>query len=125
MRLVILAVLTPTLAVADPAMECTNASSQVEIGSCVASMEAGVEAALTDSFGFAMDAANALDEVTGRTSAAPAMEAAQSAWVGYRDAQCEAVGASFGGGSGTGIGITSCRIELGRLRIDELLRFVN
>jgi len=106
-------------------MECTDAGSQVEIGACVGQAETNVEAALVQAFGLAADAATELDEVTGRTVALPALEASQAAWQAYRDAQCEAVGASYGGGSGTGIAITSCRVELGRARVTELLRFVN
>ena len=95
-----------SVARADPATECGGAS-QVEIGA-----------------GFAMDAARALDEITERTLALPALEASQSAWSAYRDAHCDYVGATFGGGSGTGIGIDSCRIELGRARAADLLRYV-
>ncbi|NVO57697.1 DUF1311 domain-containing protein [Rhodobacteraceae bacterium B1Z28] len=125
MRRAVLILLFPAAALADPALECSGASSQVEIGSCVAQMEERVNAALEESFGFAMQTAAELDGVTGRTEAQPALEAAQTAWVGYRDAQCAAVGASFGGGSGTGIAITSCRVNLGRTRVDELLRFAD
>lgn len=81
--------------------------------------------ALDASYGFAMQSAAELDEVTGRVVAQPALEAAQEAWNRYRDAQCEAVGASYGGGSGTGIAISSCRVDLGRARVDELLRMAN
>ncbi len=125
MRFAAVLCFVPVVAFADPSLECSDASSQVEIGACVSQMEEGVNDALDAAFGFAMDAAKELDEVTGRTVAQPALEASQTAWSGYRDAQCEAVGASFGGGSGTGIGITSCRVELGRLRVDELLQYAN
>lgn len=118
-------ILLPFAALADPTLECTDAGSQVEIGSCVSDMEARVNAAIESSYSFAMASAKELDEVTGRVVAQPALERAQSAWVAFRDAQCEAVGASYGGGSGTGIAITSCRINLGRARVDELLRYAN
>jgi uncharacterized protein YecT (DUF1311 family) len=117
--------LVPALAGADPAFECnTGASSQVEIGACVAETEARVDAAVEAALGFAMTSATDLDEITGREVAAPALEASQSAWVAYRDAHCEFAGATFGGGSGTGIAIGSCRIELGRTRVAELLQYV-
>ena len=125
MRYVLPLCLAPIAGFADPTLECTDAPSQVEIGACVADMEARVEIALQSAYGFATDAARELDEVTGRAAAIPALEASQAAWAAYRDAQCEAVGASFGGGSGTGIGITACRVQLGRARVDELLRFAN
>ncbi len=125
MRYAALLCLIPIASFADPTLECTDAPSQVEIGACVSDMEERVNAALEVAYGFALDAAKELDEVTGRTVAQPAVEASQAAWSAYRDAQCEAVGASFGGGSGTGIGITACRVDLGRARVDELLRYAN
>ena len=64
-----------------------------------------------------------VDDVTGRTVALPALEKAQAAWLAYRAIHCDYVGATFGGGSGTGIGINSCRIELGRSRAELLMRY--
>jgi uncharacterized protein YecT (DUF1311 family) len=109
---------------ADPALECnTGASSQVEIADCVAQTEARVDAAVDAALGFAMTSATDLDEITGREVAVPALDASQAAWSAYRDAQCEFAGATFGGGSGTGIAIRACRIELGRARIAELFLY--
>ncbi|WP_170467828.1 lysozyme inhibitor LprI family protein [Ruegeria arenilitoris] len=125
MRWALIAFLIPFAAVADPTLECSDAGSQVEIGACVSDMEARVNQAVAESYSFALAAAQELDEVTDRVVAQPALEAAQAAWEAYRDTQCEAVGAWFGGGSGTGIGITSCRVDLGRERVDELLRMTN
>jgi len=106
---------------ADPATEC-GGGSQVEIGACVADTLERVDASVEIHLGFATRAANDLDEITGREVARPALEAAQAAWSAYRDAHCDHVGAMFGGGSGTGIGIDSCRIDLGRARAEELMR---
>ncbi|UUV05702.1 lysozyme inhibitor LprI family protein [Ruegeria sp. YS9] len=125
MRWVWAVFLLPVPGLADPALECSGAGSQVEIGACVGQAETNVAAAMTEALGFAADAARDLDDVTGRALALPALEASQEAWKAYRDAQCEAVGASYGGGSGTGIAVSSCRVELGRARVAELLRFVN
>jgi uncharacterized protein YecT (DUF1311 family) len=117
--------LAPGLAAADPSLECNEgASSQVEIADCMAATEARVDAAVATALSFASASATDLDEVTGREVALPALEAAQAAWAAYRDAQCEFVGATFGGGSGTGIAIRGCRIELGRARVTELLAYV-
>lgn len=112
----------PTIASADPATEC-GGSSQVEIGACVADTLKRVDATVEVYLGFAMTSAKELDDNTGRTVAIPALEAAQTAWSAYRDAHCEYVGATFGGGSGTGIGIDSCKIELGRDRAEQLMRY--
>lgn len=111
-------------ALADPATEC-GGSSQVEIGACVAETLERVDASVEIYLGFATRSAEELDEVTGRTVAVTALDAAQAAWSAYRDAHCGYVGATFGGGSGTGIGIDSCRIELGRDRARQLMRYAN
>ncbi|WP_299757452.1 lysozyme inhibitor LprI family protein [uncultured Boseongicola sp.] len=113
----------PSIVFADPATEC-GGSSQVEIGACVADTLQRVDATVDIYLDFAMRSAAELDEVTGRTVAVPALEAAQAAWSVYRDEHCGYVGATFGGGSGTRIGINSCRIELGRSRAAELMRYV-
>lgn len=125
MRWLIILTAVPFSALADPTLECPDASSQVEIGDCVSEAEKNVRAAVEVAYGIAVQTAQELDEVTGRPAALPALEAAQAAWITYRDMQCEAVGASYGGGSGTGIGITSCRVELGRARVEELLNLAN
>lgn len=109
---------------ADPSLECSIGNgSQVEIGRCVAETEAKVDQAIEIAFGFASRAAQELDGVTGRMVAGPALERAQAAWSTYRNQHCEFVGARFGGGSGTGIGIRSCRVELGRARVTELMKY--
>ena len=115
----------PTAVLADASFECSmNASSQVEIGACVNEMLATVDQTLEVALGFAMESAKALDDATEREEAAPALEASQAAWSAFRDSHCGYVGATFGGGSGTGIGIASCRVELGRERIATLLSMV-
>ncbi len=114
----------PFAATADPAMECGDAGSQVEIAECVSKAEAAVNDAVELSLSFAMSSAAELDEVTQRDVAVPALEKAQAAWSAYRDGHCEYVGTTFGGGSGTHITITSCRVELGRARVRELMKFV-
>ncbi len=113
---------SPFAALADPSFECSvDLSSQVEIAECVAETEAAVDKTIDIALGFAMGSVKELDDVTGRQVAAPALEASQTAWSVYRDAHCEYVGSTFGGGSGTGIAIRSCRVELGRARVSELM----
>lgn len=121
----VLVYMTPCLVGAAPSDECSVGSgSQVEIGECLAQAEVTVEQTIELAFGFAMESAKDLDEVTGRAVAVPALESGQDAWESYRSAHCEFVGSTFGGGSGTGIAIRSCRIELGRARVTELMQFV-
>jgi len=126
-RLPLIAILTfwaPGLAIADPQSECSvDASSQVEIGNCLDTAEHVADATVASSLGFAMSAVQELDETTGRASAVPALKAGQAAWSAYRDQHCEFVGATYGGGSGTGIAIKSCRVDLARARADDLMRY--
>lgn len=118
--------LSEKIAHADASMECgISSSSQVEIGNCVGKVEGAVDATVQTTLGFAQTAAEELDTVTGRKIATPALEAAQQAWLAYRDTHCEYIGSTFGGGSGTSIAITSCRIELGRDRIRQLMAAIN
>jgi len=114
----------PFAVVADPSLECSiDLGSQVEIADCVAEAEATVDKTIELALGFAMNAAKEMDEITGREVAVAALVQGQSAWFGYRDAHCEYVGSTFGGGSGTGIAIRSCRVELGRARVTELMNY--
>lgn len=105
-------------ALADPASECgfTNAS-QVEIADCVAQAERVTDLSVNQAYSFVLAAAKELDDVSsGDVSSVTALEAGQEAWLQYRDHHCDFVGATFGGGSGTGIAIRSCRVELSRER---------
>ncbi len=107
---------------ADTAMECgVQVSSQVEIASCVDAQVRILNQALDEAIGFAQDAASELDRVNERDVALPALEAAQTAWVAYRDTQCSYSAALFGGGSGAGIAEGACHVELTRSRIAELM----
>jgi uncharacterized protein YecT (DUF1311 family) len=116
--------LTLSQAHANPATECSyQAGSQVEIGDCLAKVTANVDAAIEQALEFANDVAKELDEITQRDVAVPALSLGQSSWAVYRDKHCDFVGSMYGGGSGTGIAIQSCRIELGRMRVEELMKY--
>ena len=124
MRITALIIIVAALpAAADPAMECAagGASSQIEIAECVAGMEMATNGALDAAYGIAAANASELDEITESDTALPALEAAQDAWRAWRDAECAWHGALYGGGSGTSIAVTSCRIRTARDRIDMLL----
>jgi uncharacterized protein YecT (DUF1311 family) len=111
---------------ADPSLECSlSASSQVEVGACITETEERATAALAEVLTIAQSAAAEFDAETGREAVVPALAASQAAWEAHRDAHCEYVGTTWGGGSGTGIAIGSCRIEMIRDRIDELMATVN
>ncbi|SFI76582.1 lysozyme inhibitor LprI family protein [Celeribacter neptunius] len=123
MRGLALLLILPVAAQADPSLECSlDLGSQVEISNCVTEIFARAERAMQLQLGFARDAAKELGDVTGRAVALPALDAAQSAWESYREAQCSFVGSTYGGGSGTGIAIQSCRVEMTRARTTALQR---
>ena len=112
----------PLAALGDPSLECSvGLSSQVEIAGCVAEAEANVDRAVEVALKFAVRSAEELDQITGRQVSIPALSAGQAAWEAYRDAHCDYIGSTFGGGSGTGIAIRSCRVELGRVRVSDLM----
>ncbi|SLN75861.1 lysozyme inhibitor LprI family protein [Roseisalinus antarcticus] len=122
-RLALLIAMAPLATLASPSDECSG-SSQVEIANCVSDTLAAVDATVEMFLGFAHASATELDDVTGRAVSAAALDAGQAAWSAYRDAHCEFVGTTFGGGSGTGIAINDCRIELGRARAASLRMYV-
>jgi uncharacterized protein YecT (DUF1311 family) len=108
---------------ADAALECgIGRSSQVEIADCMAATEATADKAMATALEIARSVAVELDQTTGRTEVGPALDAAQAAFLDFRDKQCALVGATFGGGSGAGIAIRGCRIDLTRDRTDALMR---
>jgi len=110
--------------VAEPSLECSiDLGSQIEIADCVAEVEATVDKTTELALGFAMNATIEMDEIIGREVAAAALVQGRSAWFGYRDAHCEHVGWTFRGDSGTDIAIHSCRVELGRARVTELMNY--
>jgi len=126
-RLPLLTVLTlaaPAIALADPQLECSiDASSQVEIGDCLGKAQGLANATVALALEFAMEAAKDLDETTERTTSVPALTASQVGWEAYRDQHCDFVGSTYGGGSGTGIAIQSCRVSLARARADDLMGY--
>ncbi|WP_246022295.1 lysozyme inhibitor LprI family protein [Pararhodobacter zhoushanensis] len=123
LSLTLIAFAVPAAALADPTMECPGAS-QIEIGACVTDTLAAVDLAIDSALGFAQASAQELDSATGRPVTVPALDTAQAAWSAWRDAQCDYVGTTYSGGSGTGIAITACKITLGRDRVDQLMEMV-
>ena len=120
----LLAISSPALLAADPSLECgIHSSTQVDIGKCLTKTETDVDGAIKLALSFAQDAAQNLDKVTITDASVKALVKGQATWSAYRDSHCAFVGTTFGGGSGTGIAIQSCRIELGRIRTTHLMKF--
>jgi uncharacterized protein YecT (DUF1311 family) len=116
----------PVAGHADPSLECSvKNGSQIETADCLIRVESDVDAALEVAFKSAMNNAMELDTVTGRSVAVPALEKAQADWVAFRQSHCDYKGSLFGGGSGTGIAIRSCRIAETRRRTDALFASLN
>jgi uncharacterized protein YecT (DUF1311 family) len=114
----------PTAGLSQPSLECSfEESSQIEISECLETTRERVELAMELVLGYARDAAFDLDEITGREVALPALEASQDAWLAFREKACAFKGAQSGGGSGTGIAIRSCEIEMTRARTRDLYGF--
>jgi len=55
-----------------------------------------------------------------RTPMVGALLNSQSAWLKYRNAQCEMISSQWSGGTGMGEIASTCLIELNRQRIEEL-----
>lgn len=97
--------------------------SQVKLDHCFVNAEKDTNTTLKTVFGKVLVAAKELDDVTApRRDVVPALVTGQYVWEQYRDKHCEFVGTTWGGGSGTGIAVTKCRINLTRARIEELSR---
>ena len=109
---------------ADPILECPG-DNQVEVRRCLAETEARVDAALAITVGFARESAASQDELMGGSVAMEAFEAGQAAWAAYRDAHCDYIGSTYGGGSGTSPAIRACRITHARARMQELMSALN
>ncbi|WP_374394188.1 lysozyme inhibitor LprI family protein [Sphingopyxis sp.] len=52
-----------------------------------------------------------------------ALQKSQTKWLSYRDAQCEFVAISYENGSGRGIAVASCLVDLNDARIEQLRKF--
>jgi len=107
---------------ADSHNSCDSGNkAQAELDRCLIDVEKDVDAAQKAAFDKIVAAAKKLDDVTApRRDVVPALTLGQDAWTQYRDKHCEFIGTTWGGGSGTGIAITRCRIDLTRARIKEL-----
>ncbi|MFS4581543.1 lysozyme inhibitor LprI family protein [Phaeobacter sp. C3_T13_0] len=121
--LLILILALPLPGMADPAMECSAAETQVDVRRCLERDEERANSALSWALGYARDASDELDEVTGRQVVRPALETGQMSWLKFRNKHCDFVGATFGGGSGTGIAVLSCHINLTRDRVEALMQY--
>ena len=121
LSLVSAALLGAAPALANPVGECQAiTTSQVETGQCLTDTLGAAEYVMQNSLANAQAKADSLDQVTGRVVARPALDASQAEWVKFREVNCAVAGAMAAGASGSGQFITSCAIDMTRVRADEL-----
>lgn len=126
MALVLLAAATSLLAPARPAHaspvgECqVVATSQVEVTECLRIALAAADQVMSAALDRLLRRADELDQVTGRPTARPAVEAAQVEWQAFREANCAVPAALAGGASGSGQFELGCFITMARARAADL-----
>ncbi|SDZ04584.1 Uncharacterized conserved protein YecT, DUF1311 family [Jannaschia faecimaris] len=116
---------SPSTCVGDEAAACSaQTGSNVGYGFCLRAELTFWDAELNRVYGVLIDLTEAQDaELKSYGSAAPAMtpalRAAQRAWIAWRDAQCDFIRTTFGGGTGGNPAATDC---LMRLTAEQALR---
>jgi uncharacterized protein YecT (DUF1311 family) len=120
----------PLLIFALPAVgqdiDCNNQMAQMEMNICAEQDFEAADAELNAVWKDARKAAKELDaelpeELKG---AEKALLAAQRAWIGYRDGQCEVAGFEARGGSMEPMLVSGCKATLTRARTKDLREFI-
>jgi uncharacterized protein YecT (DUF1311 family) len=122
----LLVVLAAAPAAAEDDIDCNNTISQAEMNIC---SEQDFEAADAELNTVWKDARKAAKETDADLSddlkgADKALLAAQRAWIGYRDAQCELDGFQARGGTMEPQLVSSCKAWMTRARTKELKGFI-
>jgi uncharacterized protein YecT (DUF1311 family) len=111
----------PPAARADPVGECQVTSpDQVAVTECLRADLGAADQVMAGALERLQQRADELDRVTGRPEARAAVDASQTQWQAFREADCRVRGALAAGASGSGQFVLSCAITLSRLRADEL-----
>ncbi|HEY6269994.1 MAG TPA: lysozyme inhibitor LprI family protein [Candidatus Acidoferrum sp.] len=92
--------------------QCEGAKSTLQINECFAKELKKAEAEVNKIYQLSVKKLEPDD--------AALLRKAQRAWLAYRDAQCEAEHALWGGGTGGPAALMSCRVELTRQRVAEI-----
>lgn len=109
----------------EPAVDCSNAVTQMDLNICSHRDYAEADEELNVAYKKAMDATQKMDadlKDIGEqyVGAVDALKRAQRSWIGYRDGQCELSGFEARGGSMEPMLVSSCLAELTRKRTAEL-----
>lgn len=104
-------------------IDCTNASSTVEINYCAERDFAEADRVLNQAY------AHALAEIAASDNPAPyapaawesELRASQRAWIAFRDADCKGVvPMEWSGGTGTSAAVLGCMVKLTKTRAKDL-----
>ncbi|WEZ82790.1 lysozyme inhibitor LprI family protein [Rhizobium sp. 32-5/1] len=116
---------TASFAQDDPKVDCDNQVTQFDMNHCAnvdyevadAALNATYKTVLAHMAEIDKDLAESMPNLVG---AVEALKAAQRAWIGYRDGQCELAGFSARGGSMEPMLVSSCLADLTTKRTVEL-----
>ncbi len=90
--------------------ECADAMTTLDMRRCFSTANVRADSAMADTFRAARD----------RSGVAAALDSAQARWERFRDAQCEAEGARYEGGTLQPVAVLTCRLGLTRARVRYL-----
>ncbi len=119
--------LVVTQAAAQPAANCGDAVTQLELNMCAAADYEAADAALNRVWKQARAFARELDAGQDERlkGAENALLAAQRGWIAYRDGHCTLAGFDARGGSMEPMLVSGCLAANTRLRTQELQQFVS
>jgi uncharacterized protein YecT (DUF1311 family) len=122
--LLVLAAAAP--AAAEDDIDCSNAVAQAEMNICAEQDFEAADAELNTVWKNARKAAKEMDSDLSDDlkGADKALLAAQRAWIGYRDAECELDGFQARGGTMEPQLMSSCKAGMTRVRTKELKEFI-
>lgn len=92
--------------------QCEDAKSTLQINECLAKELKKADAELNSVYHSFVKRLEPDDAIL--------LRKAQRAWLGYRDAQCQAEHALWGGGTGGPAALMNCKLELTRQRTTEI-----
>jgi len=116
----IVTLLTAGAATAGALDECLIRNEPAAVNRCLVDLDKEAQAALVKAEGDAGKRARDIDNVTGRSPAAPALAKSMRAFSEYRKAQCEFVRAMYSTAAGSEQAQLGCMVDLTRRRVREL-----